>query len=153
SGALVDRLGGKRLLVVGLFSQVVVLGFYLAGVLTKHTGALFLAGRLLHRRDVAARGIGGHAVRGDGDAARAGAGARADARVGRAREVTSRSAFVSSGARPVRSIHRARGLAHHWMLMPSNMISVSPRKRVASTICWSLASRRSQAKLPSKSSP
>ncbi|MHB1843519.1 MAG: MFS transporter, partial [Deltaproteobacteria bacterium] len=47
-GAAVDRLGGKRLLVLGLFSQSVVLAFYLAGVLTGHLGAFFLAGRLLH---------------------------------------------------------------------------------------------------------
>ncbi len=47
-GAAVDRLGGKRLLLLGLLSQAVVLGFYLAGVLTGHPGFFFLVGRLLH---------------------------------------------------------------------------------------------------------
>ncbi len=47
-GDAVDRLGGKRLLLVGLLSQSIVLGFYLAGVLTGHPGAFFLLGRLLH---------------------------------------------------------------------------------------------------------
>ncbi len=48
AGAAVDRLGGKRLLVFGLLSQTLVLGCYLAGVLSGHPGAFFLIGRLLH---------------------------------------------------------------------------------------------------------
>ncbi len=47
-GSAVDRHGGKRLLIMGLLAQSVVLGFYLAGVLTGHPGAFFLVGRLLH---------------------------------------------------------------------------------------------------------
>ncbi|HEX8910416.1 MAG TPA: MFS transporter, partial [Anaeromyxobacteraceae bacterium] len=47
-GAAVDRLGPKRVFVVGLAMQVGVLALYLAGVLTGHPGAFFLAGRLLH---------------------------------------------------------------------------------------------------------
>lgn len=47
-GSGVDRFGGKRLLIAGLVSQSLVLGCYLAGVVTGHPGALFLIGRLLH---------------------------------------------------------------------------------------------------------
>jgi MFS family permease len=47
-GSAVDRHGGKRLLIGGLLAQSIVLGFYVAGVLTGHPGALFLVGRLLH---------------------------------------------------------------------------------------------------------
>lgn len=47
-GALVDRIGGRRTLLAGLAIQIVVIGLYLAGMLTGHPGACFLAGRLLH---------------------------------------------------------------------------------------------------------
>ena len=47
-GASVDRWGGKRVLLVGLLAQVVVLAFYLAGVVSGHPAVLFLVGRLLH---------------------------------------------------------------------------------------------------------
>jgi MFS family permease len=47
-GSAVDRLGAKRVLVVGLVTQSLVLGLYLVGVATGHPGALFLIGRLVH---------------------------------------------------------------------------------------------------------
>lgn len=47
-GAAVDRLGPKRVFLVGLVMQAGVLALYLAGVLTGHPGAFFLIGRLLH---------------------------------------------------------------------------------------------------------
>ncbi len=47
-GQATDRFGAKRLLVLGLVAQVLVLGLYCAGVVTGHPGAYFLAGRLLH---------------------------------------------------------------------------------------------------------
>ena len=46
-GAAADRLGGRRLLLVGLGAQVLVALFYLLGVTTSHPAAFFLAGRLL----------------------------------------------------------------------------------------------------------
>ena len=47
-GTIVDRIGGRRTLLVGLAIQIVVIGLYLAGMLTGHPGPCFLAGRLLH---------------------------------------------------------------------------------------------------------
>ncbi|MGA2451141.1 MAG: MFS transporter [Polyangiaceae bacterium] len=47
-GGAVDRVGAKGLLVVGLITQVFVLGLYLAGVVSGHPGTFFLLGRLLH---------------------------------------------------------------------------------------------------------
>lgn len=47
-GSAVDRLGAKRVLIVGLMTQAVVLALYMAGVVTGHPGALFLIGRLVH---------------------------------------------------------------------------------------------------------
>lgn len=47
-GLMTDRFGGKRTLVVGLALQVVVMALFALGVRTSHTGAFFLAGRVLH---------------------------------------------------------------------------------------------------------
>ncbi len=47
-GSAVDRLGAKRVLIVGLVTQTLVLGLYMAGVETGHPGVLFLVGRLVH---------------------------------------------------------------------------------------------------------
>jgi len=47
-GSAVDRLGAKRLLLIGLETQALVLALYMAGVVTGHPGALFLIGRLIH---------------------------------------------------------------------------------------------------------
>lgn len=47
-GAAVDRLGAKRVLIMGLGTQAFVLAFYWAGVVTGHPGVFFLLGRLLH---------------------------------------------------------------------------------------------------------
>ncbi|HEU4610883.1 MAG TPA: MFS transporter, partial [Kofleriaceae bacterium] len=46
-GTIVDRIGGRRTLLVGLAIQIVVIGLYLAGMLTGHPGPCVLAGRLL----------------------------------------------------------------------------------------------------------
>jgi MFS family permease len=47
-GTIVDRIGGRRTLLVGLAIQIVVIGLYLAGMVTGHPGPCFLVGRLLH---------------------------------------------------------------------------------------------------------
>lgn len=47
-GLVADRVGGRRTLLVGLTLQIVVMGLYALGILTRHAGPLFLAGRLLH---------------------------------------------------------------------------------------------------------
>ena len=47
-GAAVDRLGARRVLIVGLGTQAFVLALYWAGVVTGHPGVFFLLGRLLH---------------------------------------------------------------------------------------------------------
>jgi MFS family permease len=47
-GSAVDRVGAKRVLLVGLASQALVLALYFAGVVSGHPGAFFLIGRLLH---------------------------------------------------------------------------------------------------------
>jgi MFS family permease len=47
-GALADRFGGRRTMLVGLFLQIVVMGLYALGIITGHVGALFLIGRLVH---------------------------------------------------------------------------------------------------------
>lgn len=47
-GALADRFGGRRTMLVGLALQIVVMGLYALGVVTEHVGAMFLAGRLVH---------------------------------------------------------------------------------------------------------
>jgi MFS family permease len=47
-GVLADRFGGRRTLLVGLGLQVVVLGLFALGIVTRRAGPLFLAGRLLH---------------------------------------------------------------------------------------------------------
>jgi MFS family permease len=47
-GALVDRIGGRRTLVLGLALQILVMLFYLAGLAPGLAGPLFLAGRILH---------------------------------------------------------------------------------------------------------
>jgi MFS transporter, DHA1 family, multidrug resistance protein len=47
-GALTDRIGGRRTLVLGLAFQIVVMLFYLAGLAPGMAGSFFLAGRILH---------------------------------------------------------------------------------------------------------
>ncbi len=47
-GALTDRIGGRRTLLVGMAIQVAVMGLYTAGIITGHPGLYFLLGRLLH---------------------------------------------------------------------------------------------------------
>jgi MFS family permease len=46
-GHLADRLGGRRMLLVGLVTQIAVLALYFLGVTIGHPGAFFLGGRLL----------------------------------------------------------------------------------------------------------
>jgi MFS family permease len=47
-GVVADRFGGRRTLLVGLALQIVVMGLYSLGILTRQAGPFFLAGRLLH---------------------------------------------------------------------------------------------------------
>jgi MFS family permease len=47
-GALADRFGGRRTLLIGLAVQIAVMGLYAAGIVTTRVGPFFLAGRLLH---------------------------------------------------------------------------------------------------------
>jgi MFS family permease len=47
-GVLVDRIGGRRTLLIGLAIQVAVIGLFIAGLELHHEGAGFLGGRLLH---------------------------------------------------------------------------------------------------------
>ena len=47
-GAYADRFGGRRMLLVGLVVQAVVLVLYALGIATHRVGPFFLAGRLLH---------------------------------------------------------------------------------------------------------
>jgi MFS family permease len=47
-GVLADRFGGRRMLLVGLALQIVVMGLYTLGIVTQHPGPFFLAGRLVH---------------------------------------------------------------------------------------------------------
>ena len=47
-GMLADRVGGRRLLILGLASQIVVMALYWAGVTVHRPGLFFLLARLLH---------------------------------------------------------------------------------------------------------
>jgi len=47
-GVLVDRIGGRRTLLIGLAIQILVMGLYVLGLVIHHEGALFLLGRLIH---------------------------------------------------------------------------------------------------------
>jgi MFS family permease len=47
-GTLTDRFGGKRTLLVGLMLQIVVMGLFALGIMTRQVGPSFLLGRLLH---------------------------------------------------------------------------------------------------------
>jgi MFS family permease len=47
-GIVTDRFGGRRILLLGLVLQIVVMGLYALGIVTHRAGAFFLAGRLLH---------------------------------------------------------------------------------------------------------
>ena len=47
-GIVTDRWGGRRVLLLGLMLQVVVMGLYTLGILLHRPGAFFLAGRLVH---------------------------------------------------------------------------------------------------------
>ena len=77
-GSIVDRIGGRRTLLVGLAIQIVVIGLYLLGMLIGHPGPCFLAGRLLHGLGsacvfVSAQALALHAVKpGEGGGSTAG---------------------------------------------------------------------------------
>ena len=47
-GLMTDRFGGRRTLLVGLALQISVMVLFVLGVRTSHTGAFFLAGRVVH---------------------------------------------------------------------------------------------------------
>jgi len=47
-GVAADRFGGRRTLLVGLALQIVVMGLYTLGILTRRPGVFFLVGRLVH---------------------------------------------------------------------------------------------------------
>ena len=47
-GVLADRIGARRTLLLGLALQIGVIALYVAGLVTHHEGAGFLAGRILH---------------------------------------------------------------------------------------------------------
>ena len=47
-GVLVDRIGGRRTLLLGLAIQSAVIGLYLLGLVVHREGIAFLAGRILH---------------------------------------------------------------------------------------------------------
>jgi MFS family permease len=47
-GVLTDRWGGRRMVILGLASQVVVMALYLVGVVGGNPGLYFLLARLLH---------------------------------------------------------------------------------------------------------
>jgi MFS family permease len=47
-GVLTDRMGGRRILVIGLSLQIVVMALYWLGVARGSPGAMFLCARLLH---------------------------------------------------------------------------------------------------------
>lgn len=47
-GVLVDRYGGKRLMVIGLACEVAVMGVYWLALVSRYPGPLFLLGRLLY---------------------------------------------------------------------------------------------------------
>jgi len=47
-GMVTDRFGGRRTMLVGLALQIVVMALYALGIVTRHPGPFFLAGRLLH---------------------------------------------------------------------------------------------------------
>jgi MFS family permease len=62
AGALIDRYGGKRMMVVGLVLEVVVMGMYWLGVSDGHPGTMFLAGRLLWGPGSALAFVGGQTL-------------------------------------------------------------------------------------------
>jgi MFS family permease len=47
-GALADRIGGRRTMLLGLATLIVVMGLYTLGIVTGHVGTFFLVGRLTH---------------------------------------------------------------------------------------------------------
>jgi len=47
-GIIADRAGGRRTLLFGLAVNICVIALYIAGMVSGHPGACFLAGRLLH---------------------------------------------------------------------------------------------------------
>jgi MFS family permease len=61
-GALADRIGGRRTVILGLVVQVVVMGLYILGVVLERPGAFFLAGRLLHGPGSACVFVAGQAL-------------------------------------------------------------------------------------------
>ncbi len=61
-GALTDRFGGRRTLLVGLVIQIAVMILYTLGIKTGHPGPFFLAGRLLHGPGSACVFVAGQAL-------------------------------------------------------------------------------------------
>jgi len=61
-GALTDRVGGRRTLIMGLMIQIAVMALYVLGVTTAHPGPFFLAGRLLHGPGSACVFVAGQAL-------------------------------------------------------------------------------------------
>ena len=61
-GMLVDRHGGKRMLVIGLFCEVAVMGVYWLALLSRYPGPLFLVGRLLYGPASAMAFVGGQTL-------------------------------------------------------------------------------------------
>jgi len=47
-GVMTDRIGGRRMLLIGLALQIVVMGLYAIGIVTQRPGVFFLVGRLVH---------------------------------------------------------------------------------------------------------
>ena len=61
-GVISDRYGGRRTLIVGLGFQILVMLLYTLGVTTRHAGAFFLAGRMLHGPGSACVFVAGQAL-------------------------------------------------------------------------------------------
>jgi MFS family permease len=61
-GALVDRIGGRRTLILGLVTQIAVMLLYRVGVEPGNAGVFFLLGRLLHGPASGCLFIAGHTL-------------------------------------------------------------------------------------------
>ncbi len=62
AGSLIDRYGGKSMMVIGLLIEVVVMGMYLLGVSGGNPGTMFLLGRLLWGPGSALAFVGGQTL-------------------------------------------------------------------------------------------